>query len=182
MLRRFGYLVVVLVIACGPNFPSITPVPAVDVTLKGPGGNISFLSLVREHKVTLVFFGYTHCPDFCPSTLHRLSETFNELSEADRGRVSVLFISVDPARDTPRLADDYAKRFHKAFRGFSAEPAVVVSMLRSYNRLDVVPGATRGPYLVDHTTSILWFENEMHVKNIPASFLVSDLLADLRRL
>lgn len=182
MLRRFGYLTVVLVIACGPNFPPVKPVPALDVMLKGPEGNVSFLSLARERRVTLVFFGYTHCPDFCPSTLHRLGETLNELSEADGARVTVIFISVDPARDTPRLADDYAKRFHKTFRGFSAEPADIRAMLRRYNRLDVMPGTTRGPYLVDHTTSILWFENEMHLKNIPASFLVSDLLADLKRL
>lgn len=182
MPRRVLLLGLALLAACGPHFPSITPVPVADARLNGPEGSVSFLSLVREKRLTLVFFGYTHCPDFCPSAMRRLGEVAADLSEAERAGLSILFISVDPTRDTPRIADAYAKKFNPTFRGFNGDPAEVISMLRRYGRLEIVPAiATDRPYLVDHTTSILWFENQMHSKNIPASFIVSDLLADLKR-
>lgn len=104
------------------------------------------------------------------------------LSDSQKAKLTVIFISVDPARDTPRIAADYARKFHPMIRGYTGDSKEIASMLRLYRRLDVVPDVANGkPYLVDHTTSILWFENQKHSKNIPASFVVSDLLADLKQ-
>src|SRR5713101_4729873 len=74
----------------------------------------------------LVFFGYTHCPDVCPTTLFDVSEIFTRLGP-DADRVGALFVTVDPKRDTPATLKDYMASFDPHVRGLTGDPAAVTA-------------------------------------------------------
>ena len=79
----------------------------------------------------VVFFGYTHCPDVCPTTLADWKRAKAKLG-TDGDRVRFMFVSVDPARDTPAVADRYAKQFDRAFIGVSADDAMLARVMAAY--------------------------------------------------
>jgi protein SCO1/2 len=86
-------------------------------------------------KTTLVYFGYTHCPDVCPLTMQRLKEATAELSEAERAKLRVLFVTVDPARDTPGVLGEYVGRFDPTWVGLTGESAALDEALQGYGVL-----------------------------------------------
>jgi len=103
-------------------------------------------------KLVVLFFGYTHCPDVCPTTLADIATAFKLMSPADAARVQVLFVSVDPERDTPEMLKQYVPYFHPSFLGLHGTPAeiaVAAKEFRIHYRKHIEPGA--GDYLVDHT-------------------------------
>ncbi|WP_457599828.1 SCO family protein [Hydrogenivirga sp.] len=103
-------------------------------------------------EVVLLFFGYTHCPDVCPRTMQTLSETLKLLSPEDRKRVRVVFVSLDPERDTPEKAQAYAGFFGESFIGLTDSPDRVRAVAKSFKVFyRKVEGESRGGYLVDHT-------------------------------
>ncbi len=77
----------------------------------------------------LVFFGYTHCPDVCPTTLFEISELIKKLGP-DAARAGVIFITVDPERDTPAVMKDYLSNFDPHLRGLTGDPAAVARRSR----------------------------------------------------
>lgn len=102
-------------------------------------------------KLVLLFFGYTNCPDMCPTTLARLAETVRLLG-ADADRVQVLFVTVDPERDTPQLLARYVPAFHPSFLGLSGtgqQTADAAREFKVYFRAQA-PGQS-GFYTVDHS-------------------------------
>ena len=103
-------------------------------------------------KLVVLFFGYTHCPDVCPTTLSDMAQALRQVPPAVAGKVQVLFVSVDPERDTPEILKAYVPYFHPAFLGLYGTPADVATVARAFRvayRKHVEPGATG--YLVDHT-------------------------------
>lgn len=103
-------------------------------------------------KLVVLFFGYTHCPDVCPTTLADIAAAFKLMPPADAARVQVLFVSVDPERDTPEMLKQYVPYFHPTFLGLHGTPeeiAVAAKEFRIHYRKHVEPGAS--DYLVDHT-------------------------------
>ncbi|WP_456380877.1 SCO family protein [Thiolapillus sp.] len=89
-----------------------------------PGGDFnlhtskgSFALKDYQGKVVLLYFGYTKCPDVCPTSLSYLAQAFNELDEKELEKVVGIFVSVDPKRDTPELLDEYVDYFHPNFIG-----------------------------------------------------------------
>ena len=78
----------------------------------------------------LVFFGYTHCPDVCPTTLFQLSQVLRALGPD--AKIKVLFITVDPERDTPELMKDYATSFDPRIIGLSGDRAAINKVLAEY--------------------------------------------------
>ena len=105
------------------------PMPAVDFTLESADGPVSRADL--EGKIVPVFFGFTSCPDVCPITLQRLSQA---LEQVERGRedVQVVFVSVDPERDTPEQASAYAEGFDPSFIGLSGSEAKIAEVASAY--------------------------------------------------
>jgi protein SCO1/2 len=101
-------------------------------------------------KVVVVFFGYTHCPDVCPVTLAELAMVAKELGP-DAGRMQVLFITVDPERDTPEVLAKYVPAFNPSFLGLYGD---IDATLRTAKEFKVFihkqPGAA-GEYTVDHS-------------------------------
>lgn len=103
-------------------------------------------------KLVVLFFGYTHCPDVCPTTLSDMAEAFKLMPAGASGKVQVLFVSVDPERDTPEVLKAYVPYFHPSFLGLHGSPEQVAQAAREFRivyRRHVEPGA--GGYLVDHS-------------------------------
>jgi len=109
-------------------------------------------------KVVLLSFGYTHCPDVCPTTLAEAAAAVKALGpKADQ--VQVLFVTLDPARDTPELLAQYVRHFHPGFlglRGDEAETARTATDFRVF--WQKTPGSTAEGYLIDHAAGSFVFD------------------------
>lgn len=102
----------------------------------------------------LVYFGYTYCPDICPTDLARLAEALDALSQSALMRVQPLFITVDPARDTPEVMADYVSAFHPTLIGLTGSETAIAAAAKAYrvHRMKVpLPEAGPDEYLVNHT-------------------------------
>jgi len=129
----------------------LNPKP-VDFTLQGPEGPVRLSNF--QDRLVLIFFGYVYCPDVCPTTMLSLKQAYEKLSPEERRRVQVIFISVDPERDAPEIADQYAKAFHPDFLGLTGSPETIQEVARTFG-VYYQKTAYRGPgeYLVDHTAT-----------------------------
>jgi protein SCO1 len=101
----------------------------------------------------LVFFGYTHCPDVCPTTLFEMSQMLHALGP-DAGRIGALFITVDPERDTPAVLKDYLGSFDPHLRGLTGDPAAVDAALKAYRVYAKKVPIKDGDYTMDHTAVV----------------------------
>jgi len=109
-------------------------------------------------KAVVLFFGYTQCPDVCPTTLSIMRDAMALLGD-DAKRVQVLFISVDPARDTPQLLAQYVPAFHPSFLGLYADEKAVAAVARDFKVFYAKqPGTTPGSYSIDHSTGSYAFD------------------------
>ncbi|WP_243030024.1 SCO family protein [Thermus altitudinis] len=129
----------------------LNPKP-VDFVLEGPQGPVRLSDF--QDKLVLIFFGYVHCPDVCPTTLLALKRAYEGLSPKEQERVQVVFISVDPERDTPGVSDQYAKAFNPSFLGLTGSPETIQEVARTFG-VYYQKTQYRGPgeYLVDHTAT-----------------------------
>lgn len=109
-------------------------------------------------KVVTVFFGYTHCPDICPTTMAMLGDAVREL-ESEAGNVQVLFITADPKRDTQQVLSQYVPSFHPAFLGLYADDETTertAKVFKAYFRAQA-PNE-HGAYSVDHSGQVFVFD------------------------
>lgn len=127
---------------------------------------------------TLVYFGFTRCPDVCPTTLVKLAQT---LKQAAVKELRVVFVSVDPQRDTPAAVGLYAHAFDPAFEGVTGKPEEILKVARNFavavNRVDL-PG---GDYTMDHSAVVFLVDARGIVAIFTPPFEVPALTADLRR-
>jgi protein SCO1/2 len=131
-------------------------VPA-DVTLTDTDGEAYSLADDTDKPLTLVFFGYTHCPDYCPAVMGSIAASMNRLSDEDRDEVDVVFVTTDPARDDEAALRDYLDRFDSEFVGLTGELTSIVA-LGDPLAIYVADGkelATGGYDLGGHTTATL---------------------------
>lgn len=111
-------------------------------------------------KVVVLFFGFTHCPDFCPTTLADLRDVMKQLGE-DAGRVQVLFVTVDPGRDKPELLAKYVPAFHPSFLGLYGDDAATAKVTKDFKIVHALrEGQTPESYTVDHTAATLVFDGQ----------------------
>lgn len=104
-------------------------------------------------KVVLLYFGFTHCPDICPTTLANLTNVLDRVKSPD---VRVLFVTVDPDRDTPEVLADYAKVFSPQITGLRGSPNQLASLARTYR---VAYEVKKGPpYEVMHANTVFVFD------------------------
>jgi protein SCO1/2 len=127
---------------------------------------------------TLVYFGFTHCPDVCPTTLAKLAQARRQAALAT---LRVLFVSIDPGRDTPAAVALYAHAFDPSFEGVTGRPEEIRAVARNFavavNRVDL-PG---GDYTMDHSAVVFLVDGEGIVAIFTPPFEVPALAADLRR-
>jgi protein SCO1 len=106
-----------------------------------------------QGKPTLLFFGYTHCPDICPTTLFDVSEVLKAMGK-DADRVNAYFVSVDPERDSPAIMKDYLSSFDPHLQALTGDPEAVAKMLTAYRvYAKKVPGKD-GDYTMDHSAMV----------------------------
>ena len=110
-------------------------------------------------RPTLVFFGYTHCPDVCPTTLNDMTAMLNTLGKEEK--VRALFITVDPERDTPKELKEYLSSFDPRITGLTGDPAAVASAERAYKvYAKKVPDPNGVDYSMDHTAVVYLMDAE----------------------
>lgn len=101
-----------------------------------------------------VFFGFTHCPEVCPTTLFELNGWLEKLGP-DADKVKAYFVSVDPERDTPEIMNTYVSNVSKRITGVTGDPAKVAAMAKGYNIYVKKIEADDGNYNMDHTASVI---------------------------
>lgn len=135
-------------------------------------------------RLVVLFFGYTHCPDVCPTTLSDMAQAFKLLGPEAADRVQVLFASVDPERDTPETLKAYVPYFHPSFLGLYGTPEEVARAASEFKvmyRKHVEPGATG--YLVDHSAGSYVIDAKGRLRlYLPFAHPPQDIAHDLKAL
>ena len=134
-------------------------------------------------KVTVVFFGYTQCPDACPTTMAELSGILKTLGP-DASRVQVVFITVDPSRDTAALLKNYVTNFRPDFLALRGDEAQTQQVIRDFKVLvEKVPGKTADSYTIDHTAGSYIFDPMGRIRLFASQSLDPTMLtADIQAL
>ncbi len=115
-------------------------------------------------KIVLLYFGYTFCPDVCPATLAELADAMTILGE-DAEDVQIIFISVDPERDTPNDAAKYVNHFHPSFIGVTGEIEAVSTLATIYGiYFAKAEGSELTNYLIDHTATVVAINQDGYIK------------------
>ena len=153
-----------------------------DFALTDPAGRPRTLADYRG-KVVAVFFGYTQCPDVCPTTLAALAEASRALA-GDADKVQVVFITVDPDRDTAALLAQYVPAFDPRFVGLRGDAKATEAVAKEFRIVyQKVPGATPTTYTVDHSAGTFLFDPQGRLRVYIGHGQTPDAFAhDLREL
>jgi protein SCO1 len=162
-----------------------------DITGQGYGGVISGLIGDDGHtrsrddfkgRVTVLLFGFTHCPNVCPTALVNLSAVLDLLGE-DRDLVQIAFITVDPARDTPEILHEYTGAFGPNFVGLTGETNAIRQVARAFKvffQKKLLPG---GDYTVDHSIAIYILDKQARTRLMfTANRKIEDIVHDILKL
>jgi protein SCO1/2 len=157
--------------------------PATDFALKTPDGAEFRLSRHRG-EVVLLSFGYTFCPDVCPTTLAELAQVRARLGEAAK-RVKVAFITVDPERDTPERLRTYTGAFDQTFVGLTGSAAQLAQVREAYRVIaekQVVPG-TSAAYLFAHSAYTYVIDPEGRLQQLfPFGVSIEEMVDEIKQL
>lgn len=135
-------------------------------------------------KVVLMFFGYTSCPDICPTTLFTLGSVLNKLAEEEAEKVKILFISVDPERDTPEIIDKYTQYYHADILGISGSKQEIDAVVKQYaSAYRKIKSDSAIGYLVDHSSAIYLVNPDGDLVNLlPGDSAVDSIVETIRNL
>jgi protein SCO1/2 len=171
MTRRLLPLVLVLLLAaaCAPSDPAPAPAASpsglagAELPVLPIGGDFTlidqdarpFTLSSLKGKVVLIFFGYTMCPDACPTTLSKLSSAYSRLTPEERARVKTVYISIDPERDTPAVMKDHLTYFGVDAIGLTGAPEDTAEVARQFGaHFERTSDKTAAGYLMSHTVSV----------------------------
>jgi protein SCO1 len=161
--------------------------PGLDFNLTRAGDGKKVTQADYRGQVALLYFGYTFCPDICPTTLLNVRDVMKRLGR-DARHVRVLFVTVDPNRDTPEILADYVKNFGPNVEGLRGTADELASLARRYRFVYSVKPATKDhPYEVSHSSTIYVFDangaSRLLVSSLATSQAdISGTAADLERL
>jgi protein SCO1/2 len=168
--------------------PPKSPFKGIDVSGGAMGGDIR----LNDHhgrartladfrgKLVVVSFGFTHCPDVCPTTLADIASAMKLLG-ARASEVQVLFVTVDPRRDTPQLLSQYVPAFDASFLGMHGDNAAIEKVKKDFHvYAQERPGKTPESYSVDHSAQVFAIDRQGRVRlifapNTPPSSMAADL-------
>ena len=115
-------------------------------------------------KAVVIFFGYTHCPDVCPTTMSEMAAVMKQLGP-DAEKVQVLFVTLDPERDTPALLKQYVPAFDPRFIALSGDADAIAKTAKEFRVFyQKVPGKDAGSYTLDHTAASYVFDPQGRVR------------------
>lgn len=159
-----------------------SPTQATDFTLTSQTGEPVSLSDLRG-KLVLLYFGYTFCPDVCPTTLSTLNQAL-ELMGKKADDVQVVMVSVDPERDTPEVLANYLSNFNPSFMGLTGTHDQIASAATGLGVFfEKHEGSAATGYLVDHTASVMALDQQGRLRLvIPFETSAEDIASDLTQL
>ncbi len=170
---------------CDKLTASKSPFNAIDVTGASMGGELALTDHNGQPrtladfrgKVVVVTFGYTQCPDVCPTTLSDLAAALKKLG-SDASRVQVLFVTVDPRRDKPELLRQYVPAFDPSFLGLYGDEAATLKATKEFKvYAQERAGKTPETYTVDHTAQTFVFDKEGRLRLVMSYGATPDAMA-----
>ncbi len=184
---RFAFSLLFALAACAsPTFNGVVldPAEAAPPLRLTDSSGAPFDLAQQRGKVVLVFFGYTHCPDVCPTTLVDWRHVADSLGTKATG-VQFVFVSVDPERDTPALVQRYAARFSPAFVGLTGTRPQIDSLKSAWNIAafrDVGAADTTSTYTVSHPSQVFVIDTDgklrlMHRPGLTTAQVTADVKA-----
>lgn len=179
----------ILLAACEPAPPAAPKFHATDITgaqfardfeLTDHNGQTRKLADFRG-KLVVLFFGYTHCPDVCPTTLADLASAMRSLGP-DADQVQVVFVTLDPERDTPGLLKQYVPAFHPAFLGLIPTAEQLKGLAAEYKVVYQKNAGSQADYLLDHSAHTYVYDRQGRLRLLlaygtPAKLITQDLKA-----
>jgi len=161
----------------GTSFSDVAPAPAFALT-DHTGRDVTLADY--RGSATLVFFGFTHCPDVCPLTLARLARVLETMGPAAKD-VQVLLVTVDPERDTPEVLREYVERFGPGINGLTGSEASIHAAMAGYGAY-TMSGSSHG---LDHSSAVYGIDREGQLRVVishdaPEEEMLSDIRALLR--
>ena len=173
---------VAILAGCSPQAPTFKGADVTgasfgrDFALTGHDGKPRTLADFRG-KAVAIFFGFTHCPDVCPTALSTAAEAMRRLGP-DAARVQVLFVTIDPERDTPELLARYVPAFHPAFLGLYGDAEATARVAKEFKVLyRKVPGQTPDTYTMDHSAGMFVFDPQGRLRVFESHGQGADALA-----
>lgn len=158
------------------------PLPKPKFTLTDTSGAAFDFGPKTQGYVTLLFFGYTHCPDMCPMQMHMIGQAFTKLPSAVIDQFKVVFVTTDPARDTPQLMRAWLDNFDKRFIGLTGSDSAIAAAQIAANLSPASKSPVRpdGTYDVGHAAFVLAYtkDNLAHVI-YPVGMALEDWVHDL---
>lgn len=186
MLRLVAFFAVALLAACSPPAFNNVDVTGADFargfSLTDHTGARRALADYRG-KIVVVFFGYTQCPDVCPTTLSDMAQVRKKLG-ADADRLQVIFITVDPERDTRELLAQYVPGFDPSFVGLYGTSDEIAKTAKEFKIFyQKSPGKTPTSYTIDHTAGSYVFDKDGRVRLfLKHGAGIEPIVADLKKL
>lgn len=179
-------LLAAMVLACLP----VSPRAAEEVTLGGPFELVDQNGITRTDRdfhgfYPLIYFGFTHCPDLCPTTLAVMGQALDALAQGAPGtakRVLPVFVTVDPGRDTVEVLKSYVASFHPQLVGLTGTPDQIERMAKAYGAYYAPVPIGGGDYMMDHSGFILLMGPAgEYVTHFDSDITSSALAAELER-
>ncbi len=138
----------------------------------------------KGKSIIILFFGYAHCPDICISVLEKLSKVLERLSEKEKMRISMIFISIDPSRDNAASLREYASRFNPNIYILSGDTKTITDIKNNYkifaeknSRFHLNSGESE----IIHSTNLIWIDkNYKMIRSLPHQFDQNDLLEEIQ--
>ncbi len=152
-----------------------------DFTLAGPRGAVSLHDFAG--KLVLLQFGYTYCPDICPTSLTLLAQALGSLTPAEQAKVQPIFVSVDPERDTVARLVEYTEFFHPNILGLTGPAVQLAEIAGRYGAVFArQENASAGGYVIDHTAlTYLVTPDGRLVASLPHATPAEQLVAEMRK-
>ena len=167
----------------GTLYDPALPAPEIELTL---GDGSTFKLSEKRGDVVLLFFGYTSCPDVCPTTLAELRKIKSELGD-DADRVQVVYVTVDPDRDTPEKVQQYVSLFNPSFIGLSGSLEELEPVWQDYGVYRQIEGIadSENGYLVTHSARVYLIDKEGNLRlsysfGTPTDDILHDVMLTLR--
>ena len=188
-------LLLALLGGCGPQQPAAVKFQLTDVTGADFGKSLALTDHTGkprtladfQGKVVVIFFGFTQCPDVCPTTLAEMAKVVKELG-ADGAKVQVLFVSVDPERDTKELLKQYVTVFNPTFLGLVGDAEATVRAAREFKVYvqKQPPKTPGGSYSVDHSAGTFILDQQGRLRlfaqyGVGAAALLGDIKTLLKQ-
>lgn len=163
-----------------------------DIRAENIGGPFTLTGLNNQNislrdfagKVVLLSFGYTHCPDICPTNLLTYAQSMSLLTPKEQAQIAVVMVSVDPERDTPEVLNEYVTLFNPTFVGLSStDPTILADVMRDYKITATRVDRPDGDYVMDHSTGSYLIDAKGQARLYePHGISAEDLTHDIKTL